>query len=195
MHCRNCPVYAAAGRQWLEREPSEDYLHAWTRLLAAEQAEVRAADAISVLIFRLGMAWLALPTHVCKEVAEMRAIHTLPHRSGRILLGLVNIGGEIHLCVSLSQLLGLDQATDPGEPIRQAYKRLVVVARDTDRWVLVVDEVHGIDHFHPRVLQHVSVPVPGATPMFTKGRIDWHDTGVDYLDPDLVFAALSREIA
>jgi len=195
VHCRNCPVYAAAGRQLLEREPSEDYLRAWTRLLAEEQEEVRTADAISVLIFRLGMAWLALPTHVCKEVAEMRAIHTLPHRSGRILLGLVNIGGEIHMCVSLSQLLGLEQANDPSEPIRhKAYKRLVVVERETDRWVFLVDEVHGIHHFHPRVLQNVPVPVTRATSMFTKGIIDWQDKGVGYLDPDLLFAALSREI-
>ena len=38
--------------------------------------EDTAADTLSVLIFRLGREWLALPTRVCQEMAEMRPIHT-----------------------------------------------------------------------------------------------------------------------
>jgi len=195
VHCRNCPVYAAGGHQLLECEPPEAYLHEWTHVLAQETGEVRAADALSVLIFRLGMAWLALPTHVCKEVTEMRAIHTLPHRSGRILLGLVNIRGEIHLCISLSQLMGLEQAHDPSETMRhKAYKRLVVMERERDRWVFPVDEIHGIYDFHPRAVQHAAVPVAKTTPTFTMGILDWQDKRVGYLAPEPLFSALHREI-
>lgn len=93
VHCRNCPVYSASGRHLLEREPPEDYLREWTQALAEEKGEDKAADTLSVLIFRLGQEWLALPTHVCQEVAEMRPIHILPHRSGPVLLGLANIRG------------------------------------------------------------------------------------------------------
>jgi chemotaxis-related protein WspD len=65
IHCRNCPVYSAGGRHLPEREPPEDYLREWTRALAEEKDEDKAADTLSVLIFRLGQEWLALPTHVC----------------------------------------------------------------------------------------------------------------------------------
>jgi chemotaxis-related protein WspD len=187
-------VYTAAGRQLLEREPSAAYLHEWTHVLAQEQEEGRAAAALSALIFRLDTAWLALPTQVCKEVAEMRAIHTLPHRSGGILLGLVNIRGEIHLCLSLSRLLGLEQSQERGETKRQqASPRLLVVQRARDCWSFLVDEIQGVHHFHPRVLQ----PVPDAvatTPVFAQGTIAWRNISVGYLDPELVFAALYREI-
>ncbi len=195
MHCHNCPVYATGGRQLLEREPPENYLHEWTQLLAQEKEEVRTADTISVLIFRLGKEWLALPTQICKEVAETRTIHSLPHRSGHILLGLVNMRGEIQMCIAFSQLLGLEQSDDASDTVNtKAYERLVVVERDRDRWVFLVDEIHGIIHFHPRALQNAPVTVAKATPAFTKGVIDWQGKGVGYLDPELLFSALNREV-
>ena len=172
-----------------------DYLREWAHLLAAEQEEVRAAEALSVLVFRLGMAWLALPTHVCKEVAERRAIHTLPHRRGGILLGLVNIRGELQLCISLGQLLGLEPGHASGAALSpQSYQRLLVMERAGDRWVFLVDEIHGIHHFPPHALRHVSVPVAKATPTLTSGMIDWQDKEVHYLDAELVFTTLHREI-
>jgi chemotaxis-related protein WspD len=72
------------------------------------------------------------------------------------------------------------------------------VERDKDRWVFLVDEIHGIHHFHPKALQPVPVTATTATPLLwpaaTTGVIDWQDTGVGYLDPELVFSALHREI-
>ena len=76
----------------------------WPRRKTRIQRQIRSR----CCIFRLGREWLALPTHVCQEMAEMRPIHTLPHRSGPVLLGLVNIRGSIRLCVSLRELLGLE---------------------------------------------------------------------------------------
>src|SRR5262245_51359882 len=111
LHCRNCPVYTAAGRRLLERAMPETYRQEWTDALAQEK-DVSTGSTTSVLIFRLGMEWLALPTEVCQEVSDRRVIRRLPHRSGAILLGLVNIHGELRLCVSLSGLLGLTQDTE-----------------------------------------------------------------------------------
>jgi len=194
-HCYNCPVYVAGRRQLPERAAPETSLRGWTPRLAQEQEAVGTADTISVLIFRLGTAWLALPTHLCTEVAEMRTIHSLPHRSGRVLLGLVNIRGELQLCIALHRLLGLDQTNDSGETMpHEAHRRLVVVERVRHRWVFVVDEVHGIHYVHPSALDSVPVTVATDTPVFTQGIINWHEQGVGYLDPDLVFAALEREI-
>ncbi len=195
VHCHNCPVDSAGGRQLLEREPPAAYLREWTQLLAEEKEEVRAADTISVVVFRLGREWLALPTQVCKEVAETRVIHSLPHRSGHILLGLVNIRGEIRMCVAIRQLLGLETANGPDETAnRKAYERLLVVERDGDHWVFVVDEIHGVHHFYPGALSDLPVTVAKATPTFIQGVIHWQDKGVGYLDPGLLFDALKRQI-
>jgi chemotaxis-related protein WspD len=195
IHCRNCPVYAAGGRSLLEREPPADYLREWTQALAEAKDEDQAEDTLSVLIFRLGREWLALPTHVCQEVAEMRPIHTLPHRSGPVLLGLVNIRGQIRLCVSLRELLGLEPAEDSGRPTSNKNPRcLVVIAGDSYHWVLLVDELHGIQRFHLSAVRDAPVTVAKAAPRLTKAVIDWQDKAVGYLDDALLFLALRKEV-
>jgi len=195
IHCRNCPIYAAGGRSLLEREPPADYLREWTQTLAEEKDEDQAEDALSVLIFRLGREWLALPTHVCQEVAEMRPIHILPHRSGPVLLGLVNIRGQIRLCVSLRELLGLEPADDSGRTTHHKNPRcLVVIARDRDHWVLLVDEIYGVQRFHHSAVRDAPVTVAKATPGLTQGVIAWQEKGVGYLDDELLFLALRKEV-
>jgi chemotaxis-related protein WspD len=195
VHCRNCPVYAAGGRSLLEREPPEEYLHEWTQALAEEKDEDTAADTLSVLIFRLGSAWLALPTYICQEMAELRPIHTLPHRSGPVLLGLVNIRGVIRLCVSLSELLGLETTDDTTQTTNHnAQACLVVIARESDHWVMLVDELYGIQRFPLSAVRDAPVTVAKTTPRLTKGVIDWQDKGVGYLDDELLFLALRKDI-
>lgn len=195
IHCRNCPVYAAGGRGLLEREPPADYLREWTQALAEAKDEDQAEETLSVLIFRLGREWLALPTHVCQEVAEMRPIHTLPHRSGPVLLGLVNIRGQIRLCVSLRELLGVEPADDSGRTTQHKNPRcLVVIAAESDHWVLLVDEIHGIQRLHRSAVRDAPVTVAKAAPSLTQGVIDWRDTGVGYLDDALLFLALRKEV-
>ena len=195
VHCRNCPVYAAGGRSLLEREPPVEYLHEWTQALAEEKDEDTAADTLSVLIFRLGSEWLALPTHVCQEMAEMRPIHTLPHRSGPVLLGLVNIRGVIRLCVSLGELLGLEPADDAGRKTNhQNQACLVVIARDSDHWVILVDELYGIQRFPLSAIRDAPVTVAKATPRLTRGVIDWQNKGVGYLDDAQLFLALRKDV-
>ena len=138
IHCRNCPVYSDAGRSLLEQELPAGYLEEWTNLLRSSQGvtnAVTAAGTISVGIFRLNGEWLALPAALFKEVTQISVTHTLPHRSNNILIGLVNIRGEIQLCISLKALLGLE-ATDANRqnisPV--VYERMVVVEREGSCW-------------------------------------------------------------
>ena len=140
-HCHNCPVFAAAGRRFLDAPSPPDYLDEWTRRLAApEEDEVR--DELGVLVFRLGDEWLALPVAVLVEVTRPRPVHRIPHRGG-LLAGMANIRGELHLCVRLDLLLGVAATADPDPELR----RLVVIRRDGEGWAFVaeaVDQVHRV---------------------------------------------------
>src|SRR5580698_2152106 len=123
IHCRNCPVYAAAARTFFDRPATEGYLAEWSRWLGSSVAldvrgektgeadtGARASDgeAVSVLIFRLGAEWLAFRTRAVAEVTTPRPVHRIPHRSNQVLVGLVNLQGQVQLCVSLRGLLGAE---------------------------------------------------------------------------------------
>ena len=81
VHCRNCPVYAAAAVELLRKPAPDGYMAEWTSHLA-EPKQLVERDSESALIFRVGVEWLALPTAVVKEVANLKSVHSLPHRRG-----------------------------------------------------------------------------------------------------------------
>src|SRR5262245_31452140 len=115
IHCRNCPVFASAARTFFDRPAPGGYLAEWTQWLAqSEEPGGREAlttgerDGVGVLIFRLGQEWLAFRTQAVAEVTLPRPVHRIPHRSNDVLIGLVNLRGQLQLCISLSGLLGVE---------------------------------------------------------------------------------------
>lgn len=193
IHCRNCPVYSAAGRELLDREAPPGYLNEWTHLLTQEKEE-QAVGTISVGIFRLGEEWLALPAQLFKEVTEPSLIHSLPHRSNHILLGITSIRGEIQICISLSEFLGLEPAAPSHNMSPIVYKRMVVVEKEGDRWVFPVDEIYGVHRIHPMDLRNVPATVSKASVTYTKSIFIWQDKSVSYLDEELLFYNFTTKI-
>ena len=194
-HCQNCPRYSAMGAALLDREPPGGYAREWAALLAREK-EIEARGTISVVILRLGEEWLALSTDIFREVIEVGRVHTIPHRANAALIGLVNVRGEIHLCVSLAALLGHEEpARAVEDERRRAYPRMVVVARRGDRWVFPVDEVQGVHRFHPTEIRNVPVTVSNAAATFTRGVFDWEGKSVGHLDEELLFSAFARSVS
>jgi chemotaxis-related protein WspD len=203
VHCRNCPVLAAAARTFFDRGAPAGYLDDW-RAILEEPAVVPATDTTSVLVFRLGHEWLALPAAVLVEVTTRRRLHRLPHRSGGVLAGLVNIRGQLQLCVSLHALIGIADgpppiaaATDADAPRDTA--RLLVVERPGgeagDRWVCGVDEVAGVHRVTAGMLRAVPSTVGHAGGRLSSALFAWQDRTVALLDEARLFEALQERIA
>jgi chemotaxis-related protein WspD len=196
VHCRNCPVYSASAAQLLEADLPTSHLDEWTGHFSREQA-AGVAGTHSVVIFRIAAEWLALPTAVFKEVAALRAVHSLPHRRNGTVLGLANVRGELLVCVSLAVVLGLEQADAPkaAKGRAQQHQRLLVIAREGARLVFPVDEVHGIHRCPPSELKAVPATVAKATATYTKSVFAWNQKTVGCLDDQLLFYTLNRSLA
>jgi chemotaxis-related protein WspD len=197
IHCRNCPVLTSAARRFFDRPAPAGYLDAWREIL--EQPEVaRDADARSVLVFRLRDEWLALPTAVLAEVTSPRQLHRVPHRSGAELAGIVNIRGQLQVCVRLEGLLGLPPPAE-GIPVATSTARLLVVERagdrGPDRWVFRVDEVAGVHRVAAQSLREVPATVSGAGARATTALFSWHDRTVGLLDVSRLLDGLHGRIS
>jgi len=191
VHCRNCPVFTRAGRELLDRAAPAGYREEWAGLLS--RVKPAAADESSVLVFRLDGEWLALETVLCAEVAEWRAPHRVAHRPARLLAGIVNIRGELSLCVSLHGVLGLEP---DGKSER---RRLVVVARDGVTWVFGADEVSGVVRFGEADVENTPMSVSEGLAPLTRRVFRWEAAGqparrVGLIDAEALFTALRGSI-
>ncbi len=197
VHCRNCPVFAAAGRRFLDGPSPQGYLEEWTERLALPIEET-ATDVQSVLVFRLGDEWLALRVQVLVEVTTQRPIRRIPRRAG-LLAGLVNIRGELHLCVRLAQLLGITsgtrgQDTEAKSPGSGNASRLLVACGDNDRWVFPVDEVDQVYRFSQGELAEAPATLTRSNGRLTQGVFVWRERPVGYLDDARLFQVLRARI-
>ncbi|MDB6155770.1 MAG: cheW-like domain protein [Chthoniobacteraceae bacterium] len=195
VHCRNCPVYSKAATELLDGELRAEQRADWTRHFAREK-EVSEPGLHSLLIFRVGTEWLALPTVLFKEVADLRPIHTLPHRRNNVVLGLVNVRGELTVCVSLSHVLGMDAGDELGAGKNPARgKRLVVLQREGNRVVFPVDEVFGTHRFSSSDIKALPSTVAKATATYTHAVGIWREKSVGLLDAELLFYTLNRSLS
>jgi chemotaxis-related protein WspD len=202
VHCRNCPVLADAARSFFDRPAPEGYLDAWQAILEEPAETARAADT-SVLVFRVDHEWLSLPTGALVEVTPARTLHAVPHRAGTALAGIVNIRGQLQLCVSLHAVLGL-----PGGPqaVRPAADdpavgagRLIVLERTTgqatERWVVGVDEVAGVHRVGRDDLRPVPSTVSQAAARCSSALFEWQGRTVALLDEVRLFDALREAVS
>jgi chemotaxis-related protein WspD len=192
-HCRNCPIYAEAGIRFFDRSIPEDYRLDWTEILRKEK-EVYQADTTSIIVFGIADEWLALPTALLREVVDFRSVHHVPRRSGRVLLGLVNIRGEIQLCVSLAGLFEIESHEETPWA-RHSVKRMIVVERDGEVWVFPVDKIHGTHRILNSNILNPPVTVERSASRFTRGVVQLENMPVGLLDAEAIFARLRKGIA
>jgi chemotaxis-related protein WspD len=194
VHCRNCPVFAAAGQRLFQREMPAQYRDECTRAIAERDATA-ASDTRSLLIFRIGSEWLALDTQRAVEVVEPRPIHRVPHRSDRLLLGLANIRGELHLCMALGELLGIDaRGDDATSGTTTAKQRLLVAEHNQNRWVFPVDEVEGVCRVAVDAVENLPHTVARSPRHYAQAIVSYKQRQVGVLAPQRLFDALERTV-
>ncbi len=193
IHCRNCEVFTRAGRTLLEREPPSGYQAEWAGILAEEKADPP-TQTLSVVIFQLGGEWLALPSGLFAEITVPRPWHWLPHRKEPVLLGLVNIHGELQICVSLQALLEIPAAESPsGDGISSG--RMVVLRIASDHWVFPADQVLGIHRLPLETLENLPVTVEKTRHSFSRAVFWYKDRQVALLDDEKLLKALKKRVS
>lgn len=142
IHCRNCNVFSRAGREVLERKPPGGYVTQWQKTIALQEEDNK-STLPGVMTFRLGDEWFAVPAQSLQEIADLRVIRRVPHNDNPQIAGIVNIGGEVIICYSLANLLGVDFHEDAGNQ----YRRLMVITHFSQKYIFPVNEVIGMSRY------------------------------------------------
>lgn len=194
IHCQNCEVFHTASLAAYERDIPEDYRLEWTAVLAGSKETV-VSDTKSAIVFRIGDEWVAIAAGLCKEISRMMKIHRLPHNKSQILKGVVNNNGEIRICFSLGNLLGIAKANQIfGEGIHAAYARMIVMEVGGRRYVFPVSEIKGLHHYRESDLGPLPNTVQSSSASYMRGVIKLEDASVGCLDETLLTSQLERSI-
>ena len=189
VHCRNCPVFAAAGQRLFEHETPPGYAQQWAQQLAIPE-EKADADLVSVLVFRVGAEWLALDIRLAIEVVAPRTIHRVPHRTNQLFLGLVNIRGELQLCASLRELLGVAPREGCADGRDVSPARLLVAEFRGSRWVFPVEEVDAVHRVRSSALEPVPSTVTRSARFFSEAVFTLDQRRVGLLSQQRLHEAL-----
>ena len=189
VHCRHCPTFAAAAARIFDQPwrpewgaESEDATPAWDLEPPTEDA--------SVLVFRLGGEWFGLPPRGLVEVATRRPVHSLPHRRHGVVLGLVNVRGELLVCVSLHRLLEVS-GSETGAVGRAG---LIVLEGSGGRVAAPVDAVRGVHRFDPATVRAAPLTAGAAAASCLRGLLPRDEGTVGLLDEDRLLQTIKRHL-
>ena len=193
IHCYNCETYSLAGRTLLDREAPEGYEQEWTDVLASEK-NIQEKNLKSIVVFRLGTEWLSLPVSMIGEITLIRDIFDLPHNHNKNLRGIVNIRGELIICMSLGYLIGVERPDDEWLKQDRSIQRLIMMREGSGYIVFPVSEVHGIARHHPDELNQAPDTIKKTSLSFIKGIIKWQDNNVGCIDEDALTAEILKNL-
>lgn len=191
VHCRNCEVYGSAAQRSMQRPVGEGYREQWAELLRQPQA-LRSEHDQSGLVFRIGREWLLLPTRMVGAVAPIAASHSLPHRSGAGLTGIVNVGGLLLPSVSLATLLGIDEQESVAASGRHVFARLVVLSWEGQSFALPVADLHGIVRYAADAVAAPAATINKGLQRFLGGVLTEGELRIGVLDAQLVGHQMTR---
>jgi chemotaxis-related protein WspD len=182
----------------LRDTPLDDEAIASATAHYASPVERPRTDFASALVFRLGSEWLAFSMAHLDRVADASVVHSLPHRRRAATAGLVNVGGDLVVHVSLSGLLGVETAGAAEDTVgerRRVVRRLVVLADSRGRLAITVDEVWGVHHYTREDLRAIPPTLARAATSYTTSMLQVDGRVVGLLDAPRVLEALSVAIS
>jgi len=193
VHCRNCEVYANAAQKNLQRPVGDNYKKEWAAHFRQAAVDTQQEDA-SCLVFRIGREWLSLPTRMFVAVAPIATPHRLPHRASRGLSGIVNVGGTLYPCMSLAELLGIDEREGEAATHRHTFARLLLTQWEDQAYALPVADLHGILRYTSSKVQAPAATINKGLSRFLTGVITHDDMRIGMLDEALIGYQLARTL-
>ena len=178
----------------LQRPPTEKYIYEWTELLKKEKGKVVKTKerGLSILIFRLQNELFALPSAVFYEVIESRPVHSVPYRSNHVIVGLVNVKGQMCLCAAMDNFLQIQK--NETQPSLESSQFMLIIERLGEQWVFPVDEILGIHELFMEQLNNSPVNITKSTVNYLKGVFIFQDRITGLLDEDLLSNGLRRYV-
>lgn len=178
----------------LNRPPPENYAAEQLISLNA-QIDEDFPSGQPVLVFRIAKDWLALPNYCIKEITHPSCIHTLPHITTDVLLGISNVHGELLITISMQAFLNLPNSST--QPYTNQgfckFSRTVVLEINKNVLVFPVDEIYGLARIEADLLEEPPMSVTKSIKNYCIGIFALNDLVVGLLDEIQIIETLNEK--
>jgi len=181
IHCRNCTSYINSGLQLLNRHYPDGYCNENTETYKQE-IEASDSDSESLIIFRIANDWYAMPTGIFVEIDTYKAAHNIPHNQNNFIEGLVNIRGELELCISLSALLEINNLPESEE----AKSRLIIIKLDSGKYAIKTEQILGVNKIRSDTINQPPASITHTSERMITGIFEYDGKHIGIIDDQLL---------
>ena len=192
IHCHNCSKYSIAGRTLLDREISDEYIAEWQASYQLEKPVV-AQSSESIITFKLGKEWLAIPVKILDEITHIKPIHTIPHQKSSAVKGLVNIRGILTICFDLEVLLNISNAKS-SENQSNHNARLLIVNTRSKKYAILANEATHTSQYTRESLKQTPATLKKDSSNIITGVLQQGDKKIAIIDPELMFVKMEHHL-
>jgi len=193
IHCYNCHIYSTAGRELLNRQAPSGYADEWANILATDTS-TKTNDSISAIVFRLGEEWLSLPVSLINEITLLKSIYDIPHIKDKKIRGMVNIRGELIICMSLGYLLGIEKPDSNFIEEERSINRLIMIRENNGYIVFPVSEISGIIYYDVESLAPAPDTIKNSKLNFMLGVTRHEDKTIGCIDQDDLLESIAGSL-
>ena len=149
---------------------------------------------VSAIVFRLGAEWLSLPVSMINEITMLRSIYDIPHNSNNKIRGMVNIRGELIICMSLGNLLGVEKPDEDLIEEERSINRLIMIRDNKGYIVFPVSEICGIMHYNQKTISPPPDTVKKSRLDFVTGITDFNDKSIGCIDHEKLITCIQETL-
>lgn len=180
-------------KKLFRRVPDTKTVHEWTRSLENFSPLDKAVQTFPYCVFRIGVYWLALAISEIKETTAVKQVHKVPHLSGKIFKGLINLNGSLQLVADLGELLQIKNQEAPLEKPPLLHRScMLAIERKGERWVILADEIEGIHLLNPLEIESIPTNALLSPYNYFKGIARVKEKTIGILNEELLFSGLRR---
>lgn len=187
----------ASANTLFDREPDISYLEEWAKLLAKPLEKVEDAKETSMVVFRLSNEWFSLPTLLFSEISIPHLINPIPCQKDSLVLGIVNLRGQLLVCFSMHKLLGIkEEKTNKLKhyKIDFHYPRLGAISDENMFLTFPIDEVDGIYSIDLSQMSNIPITIANSQENYLKGAIKWNEKKIYIINEEILFQNLRSKI-
>ncbi len=127
-------------------------------------------------------------------VTPLRPMHSVPHLTDSVFKGIVNMDGQLMLCVSLRWLVS-DEAAEGQSPASAGTPRMIVISRQGRQFVVIADSILGVETLPVHALRPPPATLQKSPTALMRSVFLTEDRTVGLFDEVKLFDVLDRRVA